>query len=72
MTIDFNRDTSVHDTFGNGAHRCLGEHLARMELRVFIEEWLKRIPEFRLDPAIPPRTQGGVVLTMSQLGLKWD
>lgn len=71
LAIDFDRDTRVHDTFGNGVHRCLGEHLARMEVTIFIDEWLKRIPEFRLDPAVPSRTHSGVVVSMSQLGLLW-
>ncbi len=72
LTVDFDRDTSGHETFGNGVHRCVGEHLARMELIVFIEEWLKHIPEVRIDPALPPKTYGGVVIGMSQLGLRWD
>ena len=71
MEIDFDRDTRVHDTFGNGVHRCVGEHLARMELVVFIEEWLKRIPDFSLDPEVPPVTCGGAVIGMPQLGLRW-
>jgi len=70
--IDFDRDNTVHDTFGNGVHRCVGEHLARLELRVFLEEWMKRIPDFRLDPANPPVTYSGVVIGVSRLGLVWD
>ena len=72
MEIDFDRDVRDHDTFGNGVHRCVGEHLARMELIVFLEEWLKRIPDFELDPEVPPVTRGGVVIGMPQLGLKWS
>jgi cytochrome P450 len=71
MEIDFDRDTRGHDTFGNGVHRCVGEHLARMELIVFLEEWLKRIPDFELDPDVPPVTRGGAVIGMPQLGLRW-
>src|SRR4030088_2308721 len=37
--------------FGLGIHRCVGSNLARMEMTVATEEWLKRIPDFRLDPA---------------------
>jgi cytochrome P450 len=70
--VDFGRDNRLHDTFGNGVHRCVGEHLARMELIVLIEEWLKAIPEFRLDPALPPRTYSGVAIGMEQLGLCWE
>jgi cytochrome P450 len=46
------RATNRHVAFGSGIHRCAGSNLARMELRVALEEWLARIPEFRLkDPA---------------------
>jgi cytochrome P450 len=41
-----------HVAFGSGIHRCAGSNLARMELRIALEEWLARIPEFHLvDPA---------------------
>jgi len=72
MTIDYGRDTRGHDTFGNGPHKCVGEHLARMELAIFIEEWLKRIPDFRVEPERPAVTHAGPVIGMRQLGLRWD
>ena len=37
-----------HAAFGLGIHRCVGSHLARMELRVALEAWLERIPVFSL------------------------
>jgi cytochrome P450 len=43
-----------HWGFGGGPHRCLGSHLARMELTVIVEEWLNRIPEFELAPGYKP------------------
>jgi cytochrome P450 len=43
-----------HWGFGGGPHRCLGSHLARMELTVIVGEWLKRIPEFKLAPGYTP------------------
>ena len=45
------RKENRHAAFGLGIHRCVGSNLARMEMTVAIEEWLKRIPDFRLDPA---------------------
>jgi cytochrome P450 len=43
-----------HWGFGGGPHRCLGSHLARIELTVIVEEWLKKIPEFELAPDYQP------------------
>ena len=71
-SIDFDRPPTTHNTFGNGPHRCLGEHLARMEMRVFLEEWFRRMPEVRLDPACPPVSHAGPVEGMSRLNLLWD
>jgi cytochrome P450 len=45
----------THNTFGNGPHKCVGAPLARAELQIVLEEWLPRIPEFRLDPDRPVR-----------------
>jgi cytochrome P450 len=48
-TVDFGRDT--HNlAFGGGPHGCLGAHLARMEMRVAIEEWHRRIPDYQIAP----------------------
>jgi cytochrome P450 len=44
--------------FGVGIHRCLGAGLAQMELRVSLEEWLSRIPEFELDADRVPWSAG--------------
>ena len=43
-----------HWGFGGGAHRCLGSHLARMELNAVVNQWLCRIPEFELRPGFVP------------------
>ena len=48
--VDFDRAVNKHYTFGGGVHRCLGSHLARMELRVALEEWHARIPSYELAP----------------------
>jgi len=59
-------------SFGAGVHRCLGSHLARLELRILMTEWLRRIPSFRLDPAAAPRSHAGLVYTVDELNLQWD
>jgi cytochrome P450 len=49
--VMIDRKENRHAAFGLGIHRCVGSNLARMEMTVAIEEWLKRIPDFKLDPA---------------------
>ena len=44
-----------HWGFGGGPHRCLGSHLARLELRLIVDEWLRRIPEFSLKVGEEPQ-----------------
>jgi cytochrome P450 len=46
--VSFDREANRHLAFGGGPHRCLGSHLARLELRVAIEEFHRRIPEYTL------------------------
>lgn len=55
-TDDLVMDGKVHRHwgFGGGPHRCLGSHLARMELTVVIDEWLNRIPDFETAPGYTP------------------
>ncbi len=44
--VRFDREVNPHNAFGGGVHRCLGSHLARLELRVALREWHRRIPEY--------------------------
>ena len=47
--VVLDRQENRHGAFGLGIHRCVGSNLARMEMRVAIEEWLGRIPDYRVD-----------------------
>jgi hypothetical protein len=47
--VVIDREVNRHAAFGLGIHRCLGSHLARMELRTALDVWLERIPEFTLE-----------------------
>lgn len=70
--IDFDREgVHQHLAFGGGPHRCLGMHLARLELKVVLEEWHKRIPHYRVAPGTELRERGGQ-LTIPSLPLEWE
>jgi cytochrome P450 len=51
LKVDFERGRTTHIVFASGTHRCLGSHLARLELRIAVEELLKAIPNYTVDPA---------------------
>jgi cytochrome P450 len=61
------RKENRHAAFGLGIHRCVGSNLARMEMTVALEEWLKRIPDFGLDPAGQVKWSEGTVRGPRQL-----
>ena len=65
------RENSVHIAFGAGPHRCLGSHLARVELQVVYEELLARLPAFSLDASKPVTFHGGHVVGPDHVWLKW-
>lgn len=69
---DLERANKTHIAFGAGPHRCLGSHLARMELNILYEEMLARLPEFRIDPDKPVRYHGGHVWGPDELHLVWS
>lgn len=59
--VVIDREVNRHAAFGLGVHRCVGSHLARMELRVALEVWLERVPSFTLtDPAAVTWSAGQV------------
>lgn len=70
--FDLRREGKPHIAFNAGPHRCLGSHLARVELNVLYEEMVKRMPRFRLDPERPPKFKGGHVVGVEELHLLWD
>jgi cytochrome P450 len=59
--VVLDRAANRHVAFGSGIHRCAGSNLARMELRVALEEWLARIPEFHLEDRAEVLWAGGQV-----------
>jgi cytochrome P450 len=65
------RENKTHIAFGAGPHRCLGSHLARLELNILYEEMLARLPEFRIDPERATTYHGGFVWGPEELYLVW-
>ena len=60
-TFIIDREKNRHLAFGVGIHRCAGSNLARMELRVALEEWMAAIPEFELEDPDAVTWAGGQV-----------
>lgn len=57
--VQVDRRRNRHLTFGSGPHRCLGSNLARLEVKVTLEEWLRAMPDFRLVEGAPVAWSGG-------------
>jgi hypothetical protein len=69
--VILDREKNPHIAFGVGIHRCAGSNLARMEMKVAIEEWLKRIPDFRLADPDTVTWAGGQVRGPRKMPLVW-
>ena len=74
-TDDVVLDGKVHRHwgFGSGPHRCLGSHLARIELTLVIEQWLRRIPDFEVRPGATPQIEWPAnTYALTNLPLRWE
>ncbi|MDO7836587.1 cytochrome P450 [Sphingobium sp. HBC34] len=73
LEVQLDRKPTDHMAFGKGTHRCPGAILARAELRIFVEEWLKRIPDFAIDESRGgEKWETGTVLGLKSLPLHWQ
>ena len=68
--VVIDREVNRHAAFGLGIHRCLGSHLARMELQVALEIWLQRIPSFTLADPLAVSWSAGQVRGPRALALR--
>ena len=71
MRADVDRVVRKHLSFGRGPHQCIGSFLARTEIRVFLTEWLKRIPHFEIKAGDAPRVVPGKANRITYLPLAW-
>lgn len=61
-----------HWGFGGGPHRCLGSHLARIELTIVVDEWLRQIPDFEVPGDYTPEIRfPSKTFALKELPLRW-
>ncbi len=73
MKVDLSRrNVADHSTFAQGPHRCAGMHLARLEVIVTLQEWLKRIPTFAMEQGATPIYHSGIVAAVENVPLVWE
>ncbi|MBW8753475.1 MAG: cytochrome P450 [Sphingomonadales bacterium] len=71
LDVDFDRVRKPILSFAGGVHSCMGAHLARLEIRIGLEEWLKRIPDFSVKPGTEIEYRPGGVVGPEFLPLEW-
>jgi cytochrome P450 len=69
--VIIDRKVNNHIGFGAGPHRCLGSHLARREMRIGLEEWHKRIPDYRVKPGADVPEYIGMQIGIASLPIEW-
>lgn len=71
LEIDLHREPNPHFTFASGPHRCLGSHLARLQLRIAFEEFHKVIPDYELQPGSADLVYSHFPRAPKSLPLRW-
>lgn len=72
LGVDWTRPVLTTCTFGHGTHRCVGAPLGQREVTIALEEWLRRIPDFRVPEGDLVGVRGGVVAVLDRLPLAWE
>jgi cytochrome P450 len=70
--VQLDREPNRHLSFGMGPHRCVGSHLARLELRIVLEEFHRRIPDYRVPEGFRIHRHLNQVTGIDALPLVWD
>jgi cytochrome P450 len=71
LRYDLDRKVRNHAAFGSGAHTCPGQFLARLEMKILLEEWFDRIRSFELEPGQTLRHRGGIVGGCEPFTIRW-
>jgi cytochrome P450 len=71
LAVDFDRDVNRHIAFAAGSHRCLGSHLARLELRAAMDQFHRRIPDYWITPGEQPEYELAGVRRVKRLPLSF-
>jgi len=71
LAVDFERERPAMAVFGAGPHSCPGANLARRELKIFLQEWLARIPDFAVKPGTQPVLATAIINSVLRLELVW-
>ena len=72
LEVDFDRSRNNHIVFASGLHRCLGSHLARLELRIAVEEFLDRIPHFEVTSGETLKWDNQAVRAVARLPITFE
>ncbi len=72
MHFDIDRQGREHLAFSIGPHVCVGHYLARAEMKIFTEAWLKRVPQMRVASGFVPDFRAGLVMALNHLPIEWD
>jgi cytochrome P450 len=73
LKLDLRRSPiGSHAIFSTGPHSCPGSVLARREVAIFLQEWLRRIPDYHLTPGAVPKTVTGPVSCLTEMHLSWQ
>jgi cytochrome P450 len=70
--FDLDRQGRQHIAFSSGPHICIGNVLARAEMRIFTERWLKRVPRFQIVSGTHLEWRTGLIFALHHLPLEWD
>ena len=69
--VNFHRPKKIILAFTVGVHSCMGAHLARLEIKIALQEWLKRIPNFKVKPGAETIYRPGGVIGPESVPLVW-